>query len=101
MNFLEVIGGPAIALIAIAGTIGWVVTTWLRVKHGYPLEGSWGQKLKPDRSSEALERIKLLTGENARISAELAAVKERLQVVERIVTDRGFSLSYEIDSLRH
>ena len=32
-------GGPAfiIAIIAVC-TAGWVVTTWIRAKHGYPIE---------------------------------------------------------------
>ena len=26
---------------------GWVITTWLRIKNGYPLDGAWGQALHP------------------------------------------------------
>ncbi len=29
---------PVIAIGVVAMSIGWVVTTWLRIKHGYPLE---------------------------------------------------------------
>jgi len=31
-------------VIAIVGISigGWVLTTWLRIKHGYPLDGAWG-----------------------------------------------------------
>nr|WP_243450664.1 hypothetical protein [Polymorphobacter glacialis] len=81
------------------GTVGWVVTTWLRIKNGYPLESSWGKPLLPAVSSEAMERVKLLTQENARLSAEIGSVKDRLQVLERIATDPAKRLSAEIDDL--
>ena len=91
---------PMIAIIALIAIVGWVVTTWLRVKHGYPLDGAWGQAIYPKTSDEAMERIKLLSGENAQLRAELGAVKDRLAVVERIVTDDSHRLTQEIESLR-
>src|SRR4028119_142319 len=91
---------PLIAIIALIAIVGWVVTTWLRVKHGYPLDGAWGQAIYPKTSDEAMERIKLLSGENAQLRAELGAVKDRLAVVERIVTDDSHRLTQEIESLR-
>ncbi len=92
----------------IAGTI--VITTALgiyaahantrmKIKNGYPLEGMWGQSLKPTGASEHAERIKLLTQENAQLRAEVSSVKERLANVERIVTDSGFGLSQQIAAL--
>lgn len=98
MDFLT---SPAFALIGIAGVVGWVVATWLRIKHGYPLEGSWGQALKPVHSNETTERLRLLTSENAQLQAELGAIKDRLHTLERIATDEGRRLSREIDDLRH
>ena len=91
---------PMIAIIALIAISGWVFTTWLRVKHGYPLDGTWGQAVYPKTSDEAMERIKLLSGENAQLRAELGAVKDRLAVVERIVTDDSHRLTQEIESLR-
>ncbi|MEM7690751.1 MAG: hypothetical protein AAF291_17185 [Pseudomonadota bacterium] len=79
---------------------GWVFTTWLRVKNGYPLEGSWGQAMKPVTDNQAKERVALLTQENAELRAELGSVKDRLANVERIVTDSGYHLGAEIDALR-
>jgi hypothetical protein len=99
--FWDIFREPAFMIIAIAGIAGWVFTTWLRVKHGYPLEGSWGQALKPVQNNEALERLKLVTSENAQLQAELGALKDRVQVLERIATDDGRRLSREIDNLRH
>ena len=47
-----------------------------------------------------MERIKLLSGENAQLRAELGSVKDRLANVERIVTDDSHRLTQEIDALR-
>lgn len=91
---------PLIAIIAVAGVMGWVITTWLRIKHGYPLETSWGTPLHPSTDKEAQERIKLLTTENAQLRAEIGSVKDRLATVERIVTDEGTRLAREIDNLQ-
>lgn len=91
--------GAALALGG-AGVAGWIHTTRLKIKHGYPLEGMWGQSLKPDTGEEAKQRISLLTQENAELRAELGSVKDRLINVERIVTDGGYSLGSEIDALR-
>jgi hypothetical protein len=93
-----IIGG-ALAVGA-ASVWGWVHTTKLRIQHGYPLEGAWGQSLKPTNDGETKQRVTLLTQENAELRAELGAMKDRLAVVERIVTDEGYGLSSEIDKLR-
>ncbi len=91
---------PAIAIIACVGVAGWVITTWLRIKNGYPLDGAWGQAIYPKTSDEAMERIKLLSAENAQLRAELGSVKDRLANVERIVTDDSHRLNQEIEALR-
>ena len=78
---------------------GWVLITWLKIKNGYPLETTWGQPLHPVANKETMERIKLLTGENAQLRAELGAIKDRLETMERIVTDQPSRLAREIDGL--
>ena len=83
-----------------AGVFGWIHTTRLKIKHGYPLEGMWGQSLKPGMGEQAQQRITLLTQENAELRAELDSVKDRLANVERVVTDGGYALGNEIDALR-
>lgn len=90
---------PAIGAGVVAMSIAWVVNTWIRVRHGYPLENSWGKTVYP-RNDQAVERVKLLTQENAELRAELGSMKDRLANVERIVTDRGYQLTHEIDRLR-
>lgn len=91
---------PVIATIGLAGVGGWVFTTWLRVKNGYPLENSWGKAVYPRTGDEAMERIKLVSQENAQLRAELGSVKDRLAVIERIVTDESGRLASEIEALR-
>lgn len=91
---------PAIAAIVAIGVTGWVITTWMRIKNGYPLDGSWGQALYPKRDDETIERVKLLTQENAQLRAELGSMKDRLANVERIVTDAPGRLAHDIDLLR-
>ena len=90
---------PYIALIVAVSVGGWVFTTWLRIKNGYPLETSWGTPLHPSTDRESIERIKLLTSENAQLRAELGSVKDRLETIERIVTDQPLRLAKEIDQL--
>ncbi len=97
-NLPWIIGG-GLALGA-AGVFGWIHTTRLRIKHGYPLENSWGKAMHPVSDPEAKQRVALLTQENAELRAEVGAVKDRLANVERIVTDSGFQLTNEFEALR-
>ena len=90
---------PLITIIVVACVGGWVLTTWLRIKNGYPLETSWGKPLHPMSDRESAERIKLLTGENAQLRAELGSVKDRMETIERIITDQPHRLSREIEAL--
>jgi hypothetical protein len=91
---------PLIVIVTAIGVAGWVYTTWLRIKHGYPLDGAWGQAIYPKTSSETSERVKLLSQENAQLRAELGSIKDRLANVERIVTDGSNLLDQEIERLR-
>lgn len=90
---------PLIAVIVSVSVGGWVFTTWLRIKNGYPLETSWGQAIHPSVDKEAMERIKLLTAENAQLRAELGSLKDRVETMERIVTDEPHRLAREIEAL--
>jgi hypothetical protein len=90
---------PWVTAITVAGVGGWILNTWLRIKNGYPLETSWGVPIHPKTDAEALERIKLLTGENAQLRAELGSIKDRVENLERIATDQPSRLAREIDAL--
>lgn len=99
-NFAAIIEALPLVTAIVGITVGgWVFTTWLRIKNGYPLESSWGKPIHPTTDNEAKERIKLLTGENAQLRAELGSVKDRLETIERIVTDEPQRLAREIESL--
>ncbi|WP_232730330.1 hypothetical protein [Novosphingobium kunmingense] len=91
---------PTISLIGVAAVGGWVLTTWMRIKNGYPLDGAWGQAVYPRKNEEAVERIRLLSQENAQLRAELGSIKDRMANVERIVTDSGYALTHQIEALR-
>jgi hypothetical protein len=95
---------PAIVFVALLvgamGVGGWIYTTRLRIKNGYPLEGSWGQKHYPKTDQESVERIKLISQENAQLRAELGSIKDRLANVEKIVVDDSHKLTAEIEALR-
>jgi hypothetical protein len=99
LEYVQLVIGGAV-VISLAGVWASVHNTKLKIKNGYPLEGMWGQSLKPDVSSEGMERVRMLTQENAALRAELSALKERMANVERIVTDSGFQLTHQIDRLR-
>jgi hypothetical protein len=91
---------PGGAIIIGIITFGVIYHTRMKIKNGYPLMGSWGQKLYPKTSSEEGERIALLSQENAQLRAELGSIKDRMANVERIVTDSGYSLTHQIEALR-
>jgi hypothetical protein len=90
---------PLVVVIVALGVGGSLLHTWLRIRNGYPLQNSWGMAIHPKTDRESQERIKLLTNENAQLRAELGSVKDRLETVERIVTDQPSKLAREIDSL--
>lgn len=91
---------PVAAGLGMLAIAGWIFTTWLRIKHGYPLENSWGKAVYPQKNAEMAERITLLSQENAQLRAEIGSMKDRLAVVERIVTDESHQLTREIEQLR-
>ena len=92
--------GPMIGIGIVSISAGWVLTTWMRIKNGYPLDGAWGQAVYPKNDREAVERVKLLSQENAQLRAELGSIKDRLANVEKIVVDDSHRLTSEIEALR-
>lgn len=94
VNFAPVIGGLGLTAI-----LGWVFTTWLRVRHGYPLENSWGKPLMPSRTPQSEKMLQALNDENRALRTEMGELKNRVVVLERIVTDPAARLDREIASL--
>jgi len=91
---------PLVVVIVALGVGGSLLHTWLRIRNGYPLQNSWGMAIHPKTDRESQERIKLLTSENAQLRAELGSVKDRLETLERIVTDQPSKLTREIEQLQ-
>jgi hypothetical protein len=102
MQIVRLLAGlvPFIAIIVALGVGGSLLSTWIRVKNGYPLQNSWGLPIHPKTDQETAERIRMLTGENAQLRAELGAIKDRLQTLERIATDQPSRLARDIDALQ-
>jgi 5-bromo-4-chloroindolyl phosphate hydrolysis protein len=90
---------PLVVIIVALGVGGSLLHTWLRIRNGYPLQNSWGMAIHPKTDRESLERNKLLTTENEQLRAELGSVKDRLETIERIVTDESSKLTREIEQL--
>ena len=96
MNF----GGPSfVVAIVFICMAGWVITTWIRAKHGYPLEDEWGGKSERDDPA-ARRNIELLSTENERLKGQVSRLEDRLAVLERIATDPAERTAREIENLR-
>ncbi|WP_340587022.1 hypothetical protein [Erythrobacter alti] len=90
-------GGPGfvVAIIAIS-TIGWIVNNWIRAKHGYSLEDEWGGKTEKasERDDAKLREM------NQQLMQTMEKMQDRMIVLERIVTDKGYTVAEEIEALR-
>ncbi len=80
--------------------VGWVITTWIRAKHGYPLDDGMGRQVHPGRrpAEHVAKQIEVALAER---DAALANLEERVRVLERIATDDPKRLGAEIESLRN
>jgi hypothetical protein len=92
--------GELIPVVAIAsGTVGWVLTTAIRAKHGYPVTDDWGNKVAKGDLDDT-RRVELLSGENDRLKGQVGRLEERIAVLERIATDPAERTARAIDALR-
>ena len=92
MNF----GGTTFVLAIIALSIGgWMFTTWIRAKHGYPVENEWGGRVH----KQAPETDRLVA-ENRELKETVGKLEERLKVLERNATDPSRQLADDIEQLR-
>ena len=78
--------------------------TWVRAKHGYPLEDSnrthARRAMGVGGDLEADRKIQLLSTENDRLTGQVSRLEERIAVLERIATDPAERVAREIDALR-
>lgn len=93
-------GGPGFVLAIIAmSMIAWVISTYIRARHGYPVENEWGGTSAPhDRQPD--QTAQALVAENEKLKATVDRLEERLKVLERIATDPSHKLADEIEKLR-
>ncbi|MDK2760693.1 MAG: hypothetical protein KYX64_04975 [Sphingopyxis sp.] len=97
------IGGTGFVLAIIALSIGgWMFTTWIRAKHGYPIENEWGGAVHRS-DPDADRKIALLMDDNAKLAGQVSRLEDRISVLERIATEnngQAAQLADQIDRLR-
>jgi hypothetical protein len=94
-------GGPAfiIAIIALS-TFGWLASTWIRARYGYPIENEWSGTAHKGENPEAARKVALLSEENERLTGKITRLEERIATLERIATDPSERTAREIEKLR-
>lgn len=99
MNF----GGPVFVITIVALSMAaWVLTTWIRAKHGYPIDDDWtGFGGKVDvQHPPANRQVEQLTSENGQLKSQITRLEDRIAVLERIATDPAERTAREIEALR-
>ncbi|MBV8687227.1 MAG: hypothetical protein JOZ90_01395 [Alphaproteobacteria bacterium] len=76
----------------VIGPLTWVLHTWIRAKHGYPLQDKKGNLIGREEPR--------LRQENDALRETVQRLEARLQVLERIATDPAERTAREIESLR-
>lgn len=81
-------------------------TTWVKAKHGYPIEDEGRRSRRRWRRAtggediEAERKIMLLSNENDKLTGQVSRLEERIAVLERIATDPAERTAREIEALR-
>ena len=96
-------GSPefVLAIIGMAMFAG-VMKAAVRAKHGLtdPHPHGGGKRARSSEISRLTDENASLRAENTRLSSRLETYEDRLIVLERIVTDRGYGIAAEIEALR-
>lgn len=93
--------GPEFVLTIIGMSMAaWVATTFIRARHGYPVENEFGGLTQQGELLPAARQLELMQAENAALKAQVTRLEERLATVERIVTDPARRVADEIEALR-
>lgn len=74
-------------------------STWVKARHGYPIETESGGLLHKG-SPDDQRKIALLTDENEKLQGQVVRLEERVAVLERLATDPAERTALEIDRLR-
>ena len=79
-----------------------VATTWIKARHGYPLDRGRRSRSGADESDtlDAERRVLLLSNENEKLTGQVSRLEERIAVLERIATDPAERTARAIDALR-
>ena len=99
-------GGQEFVLIIIAmGMFSGVARTAVRARHGLPDPHPHGGKRARREEiarlrDEGSGQVETLKSENKRLTDQVETMQDRLIVLEKIVTDRGYTLASEIEALR-
>ena len=91
-------GQPLFVIAIVAVSIGgWLVNNWIRARHGYPLEDEWGGKTARPQDDQTIAKLR---EENRALRENVVEFSDRVKVLERIVTDRGYDVATQIEALR-
>jgi hypothetical protein len=85
--------------IPIVAILAGLASTWIRVRHGYPVRGHGGGRGRwhmPDADASEVQTVKAAL---AKAEDKIASLEQRVRVLERIATDRSADLRQEIDRL--
>lgn len=90
--------------IPVIAILGWVVVSWIRAHYGItgPFGKHHGWKSDPENTHVPPMFHKMLEKAMAERDSEIASLRERIQVLEKIVTDthKSSTLAEEIEGLR-
>ncbi len=87
-----------VAIIAVCA-IGSALNSWVRARHGYPIEDESGHLIERKDPADS-RKIELLSSENEELVGKIDRLQERLAVLERIATDPARRTADEIEALR-
>ena len=106
MQIIRLVAGllPYVAIIVALGVGGSVLSTWLKIKNGYPLSNSWGMPLHPKVDREERQFWQGVRASPTRAARDIRSrfkdIDRRLADIESYVTTENRSLAREIEQLR-
>jgi len=80
--------------ISAVSIVGGLINTWIKARHGYPIEEDGKHSSKKSRQMDAI------CAENQQLKATVAKLEDRVKVLERIATDPSRRLASQIDELQ-